>query len=176
MSSDLDKVVACLKFLDLHPSMHDYKWRFLTQKIAFLTKALGVNIGYEFTIYVAGPYSRELNCEYYPNEVKDRIDELETHCELSKDDTATLLRIKNCHGLLENQNLLEATTTAVYLIKKNACKSEDSLFLSLKLIKPHISDSDRVIAISKAKELLFKPDYLNNELKQEMDEWDRLES
>lgn len=53
MSNDLDKVVACLKFLGLRPSMYVYRWRFLTQKIAFLAKALGMDIGYDFTIYVA---------------------------------------------------------------------------------------------------------------------------
>ena len=56
MPSNLDKVIACLKFLDLHPNMYQYEWRFLTQKTAFLAKALGMNIDYCFTIYVSGPY------------------------------------------------------------------------------------------------------------------------
>jgi len=53
--------------------------------------------------------------------------------------------------------------------------SEDDLFMNLKQLKPHIGDSDRVIGITKAKELLFKPEYLSEDLKREMDEWDRLE-
>jgi hypothetical protein len=47
--------------------------------------------------------------------------------------------------------------------------------MNLKQLKPHIGDSDRVIGITKAKELLFKPEYLSEDLKREMDEWDRLE-
>jgi len=176
MPSNLDKLVACLKFFGLQPSMSNYQWRFMAQKIAFLAKALGMNIGYDFTIYVAGPYSRDLNCDYYPNEVKSRIDALETTYELTLSDITALDRIKGCQGLLENQSLLEATSTAVYLMKQSPDQSEDRLFVSLKLLKPHLSESDRVIGISKAKELLFRSAYLSDKLQREMDEWDRLES
>ena len=148
----------------------------MTQKIGFLAKALGMDIRYEFTIYVAGPYSRDLNCDYYSFEVKVKMDALETDYQLSTNDTAALTRIKSCQGLLENQSLLEATATAVYLIRQNPNEGDDSLFMSLKRLKPHLSDSDRVVGITKAKELLFTPDYLTEDLKREMDEWDRLES
>jgi hypothetical protein len=47
--------------------------------------------------------------------------------------------------------------------------------MSLKWLKPHIGDSDRVVGITKAKELLFKPEYLTEEIRREMDEWDRVE-
>jgi hypothetical protein len=77
---------------------------------------------------------------------------------------------------LENQSLLEATSTAVYLMQQNPDRNDDSLFMSLKWLKPHLSDSDRVVGIAKAKELLFNPDYLTDELKREMAEWDKLES
>jgi hypothetical protein len=135
-----------------------------------------MDIGYDFTIYVAGPYSRHLNCDYYPNEVKSRIDALETTYELTDSDIVTLDKIKSCRGLLENQTLLEATSTAVYLMMQNPDQSEDRLFITLRWLKPHLSESDRVIGISKAKELLFRSDYFTEELKQELNEWDKLES
>ena len=169
MPSDLDKVIACLRFLGLRPSMYVYRWRFLVQKIAFLAKALGMDIGYDFTIYVAGPYSRGLNCDYYPDEVKTKIDALQTDYELTPSDVSVLEKIKNCRGLLENQSLMEATSTAVFLMKQNPNSTDDSLFMSLKWFKPHISDSDRVVGITKAKELMFKPEYLTEEIKREMD-------
>ncbi len=175
MSIDLDKLIACLRFLGLRPSMYVYRWRFLTQKIAFLAKALGMNIGYDFTIYVSGPYSRELNCEYYPDEVKTKMNALQTDYALTPSDVSVLARIRDCRGLLENQSLMEAASTAVYLVKQNPKITEDNLFLSLKLLKPHIGDSDRVVGITKAKELLFKPEYMTEEIKREMDEWDRVE-
>jgi len=116
MSNDLDKVIACLKFLGLHPSMYVYRWRFLTQKIAFLAKALGMDIGYDFTVYVAGPYSRELNCDYYPDEIKTKMDALQTDYVLTPSDLLVLERIRNCRGLLENQSLMEAASTAIFFM------------------------------------------------------------
>ena len=175
MSNDLDRVIACLRFLGLRPSMYAYRWRFLTQKIAFLAKALGMDIGYDFTIYVAGPYSRGLNCDYYPDEVKNKIDALQTSYVLTPFDVSVLEKIKNCRGILESQSLMEATSTAVYLMKQNPAIADDNLFMSLKWLKPHIGEYDRVIGITRAKELLFKPEYLTEELKREMGEWDIVE-
>jgi len=175
MPSNLDKVIACLKFFGLHPRMYEYRWRFLTQKTVFLAKALGMDIDYDFTIYVAGPYSRELNCDYYPDEVKARIDTLQTDYKLTLGDITVLEKIKNCRSLFENQSLMEATSTAVFLMKQNPNATDDSLFVDLKSLKPHVSDSDRVVGITKAKELLFKPEYMTDELKREMDAWDQLE-
>jgi len=60
-------------------------------------------------------------------------------------------------------------------MKQNPNLSDDSLFLTLKRLKPNIDDSELVVAITRAKEVLFKPEYLTNEIKQEMYEWDRLE-
>jgi uncharacterized protein YwgA len=174
--NDLDKIVACLRFLGLRPKMYVYRWRFLVQKIAFLAKALGMDIGYSFTIYVAGPYSRELNCDYYPDVVKTRIDALQTDYTLSLSDVSVLEKVRNCQGLLESQSLMEATSTAVFFMTQNPNIADDDLFMRLKWFKPHIGESDRVVGITKAKELLFKPEYLTEEIKREMDEWDRLES
>ncbi len=174
-TNDLDKIIACLKFLGLRPSMHVYRWRFLTQKIAFLAKALGINIGYDFTIYVAGPHSHELNCDYYPDEIKTKMGTLQTGYVLTPSDLLILGKIRNCRGLLENQSLMEATSAAIFFMSQNHSIMEDDLFMNLKWLKPHISDSYHVIGITKAKELLFKPEYLTEDLKREMDGWDKLE-
>ena len=175
MPDDLDKVIACLRFLGLHPQMRVYRWRFLTQKIIFLAKALGMDIGYDFTIYVAGPYSRQLNCDYYLDEIKTKIDNLQTDCVLADLDRSVLEKIRDCQGLLENQSLMEAASTAVYFMKQDPEISEDNLFVNLKRLKPHIGDADRVVGITKAKELLFKQEYLTEEIKREIDEWDKAE-
>ena len=70
---------------------------------------------------------------------------------------------------------MEAASTAIFFMRQDHSISEDDLFMNLKQLKPHIGDSDRVIGITKAKELLFKPEYLSEDLKREIDEWDRLE-
>ena len=71
--------------------------------------------------------------------------------------------------------LAEATAAAVVLMKQNPDFKDDNLFSTLKQLKPHIGDSDLLIGITRAKAVLFKPEYLTDTLKQEMDEWDRIE-
>ena len=76
---------------------------------------------------------------------------------------------------ITNPMLTEAASAAVFLMRKKPNLGEDRLFLTLKRLKPHIGDSDLVVGITRAKGALFKPEYLTSELKQEIDEWDRLE-
>lgn len=170
MPSNLDKVIASLKFLELTPQVHEYRGRFFIQKTAFLAQALGMDIKYNFTVYVAGPYSHELTCDYYANSSK--VESLRTEYELSQSDIEVLEKIKTCN-IYENMCLMEATSTVVYLKKQKPEFVDDELFVSLKRLKPHLNDSDRIIGITKAKELLFRPEYLTDELSREMDQWDR---
>ena len=174
MPSNLDKVIAGLKFLGLSPKIREYRDRFFIQKTAFLAKASGMEITYDFTVYVAGPYSRELTCDYYAN--SSRIESLQTDYELTQSDIQILEKMRACRDVFENMGLMEATSTVVYLKKQNPDLTDDDLFVRLKWLKPHLTDGDRTIGITKAKELLFKPEYLTKEIAKEMDQWDKLES
>jgi hypothetical protein len=73
-------------------------------------------------------------------------------------------KIKECGGIYENMDLMEATATVVYLKLQNPELSDDDLFLRLKWFKPHLNDSDRIIGITKAKALLFRSQYLIKEI------------
>ena len=53
--------------------------------------------------------------------------------------------------------------------------NDDELFIRLKRLKPHIRDTERIIGITKAKELLFKEEYITEDIRREMDEWDRID-
>lgn len=174
MPTNLDKVIASLKFLDLSPNVREYRGRFFTQKTAFLAKALGMNITYDFTVYVAGPYSRELTCDYYAQTKK--VERLQTDYELTASDIHVLEKIKACSDIFSSMNLMEAASTVVYLKCQSQGLTDDDLFVKLKWLKPHLTNADRTIGITKAKELLFKPEYLTEEIRKEMDEWDNLDS
>jgi uncharacterized protein YwgA len=174
MPSNLDKVIASLKFLGLSPNVHEYRGRFFTQKIAFLAKNLGIDITYSFTVYVAGPYSPGLTCDYYAQTAK--VETLQTDYELTPSDVQVLEKIKACHDIFESMGLMEAASTIVYLKSQNPELSDDELFVRVKWLKPHLTDSERTIGITKAKELLFKPEYLTKEIAKEIDEWDKLDS
>jgi uncharacterized protein YwgA len=174
MPNNLDKVIAGLKFLGLSPNVHEYRGRFFTQKTAFLAKALGMEITYDFTVYVAGPYSRELTCDYYAQSTK--LQSLQTDYELTQPDVRVLKKIKTCSDIYDNMGLMEAVSTIVYLKTQNPELTDDHLYVRLKRLKPHLTDGERTIGITRAKELLFKPEYLTEEIAKEMDEWDRLDS
>ncbi|MGE5533342.1 MAG: hypothetical protein ACM3UN_03220 [Bacillota bacterium] len=174
--SNIDKVIACLKYLEISPKIKDkkdYRGRFFTQKTAFLAKALGMNLTYSFTPYVAGPYSPDLACDYYAN--ADKVESLNTNHRLSNQETDILDKIKNCSGIYDSMALMEATATTVYLKLQKPQLSDDDLFVELKRLKPHLTDSDKLIGITKSKALLFKAEYLTDDMKKEMDAWDNIE-
>lgn len=173
LSEDFDKVIASLKYLDARPYIREYRWRFLIQKITFLAQALGCNTNYNFTMYVAGPYSHALAVDYYSQEAA--LSSLQTDYELTQEDIRHLEKIRECCDLLEELSLLEATSTMVHLMAGLSTFSDDDVFSNAKSYKPFLSDSILVIGMTKAKKLLFKEEYLTEELKEEMDLWDRIQ-
>jgi uncharacterized protein YwgA len=174
--SNIDKVIACLKYLQISPKIRDkkdYRGRFFTQKTAFLAKALGLNLTYSFTPYVSGPYSPGLACDYYANAGK--VEALNSNYNLSTQEIEILDKIKSCSGIYDSMTLMEATATTIYLKKQTPQMSDDDLFVELKRLKPHLTDSDKLIGITKSKALLFKPEYLTDEIKKELDTWDNID-
>jgi len=171
MVDDLDRVIASLRFLNLRPNIHEYRWRFLTQKTTYLAQALGLRTRYQFTRYVAGPYSPSLAVDYYAN--SERVNALATEYQLTPHETEVLQKIERCCDLYHDMNLMECTSTVVYLLKESPEIMEADLLARIKKLKPFLNDSIHVIGISKAKELLFKPEYLTANLKREINMWEQ---
>jgi len=157
--------------LELRPNIQEYRWRFLIQKTVYLAQALGLRTNYDFTVYVAGPYSPSLAGDYYVH--SDRVNALATDYELTTNETNLLRKIKECCDLYHDMSLMECTSTVVYLIKEKPEIREADLLARIKSLKPFLSDCVHVIGISKAKELLFKPEYLTTDLKKEIDMWEQ---
>ena len=173
MSNNFDIVIAALKFLDLKPNIHQYKGRFIIQKTVHLAQALGLKTDYYFTIYVSGPYSPALAHEYYQH--SERLASLQTDYELTPQDIQLLENIKKCCDLYEDAFLMEATSTIVYLMKNRPELKEDDVLIQLKWLKPHLNDQIRIIGLTRAKALLFKPKYFTEELKKELEEWEKID-
>jgi hypothetical protein len=70
---------------------------------------------------------------------------------------------------------MEATATTIYLKQQTPQITDDDIFAELKRLKPHLTDSDKIIGITKSKALLFKAEYLSVEMKTEMDAWDKID-
>jgi len=169
MTSNLDKVIAQLSFLGLRPEISKYEWRFIIQKTTYLAQVLGITTNYLFTIYVSGPYSKELADDYFQHITK--VESLETEYDLTPEDITILERIKACCVIDQNAALMEGTSTTVYIMKQNPQLSDDEVILKLKAIKRHLNDTTLIIGLNKAKELLFKPEYLTPELRMEIERW-----
>jgi len=73
----------------------------------------------------------------------------------------------------ENKEVLEV---ASIIIEKNlAYKDFDKVINEIKKIKPNLSESEIIEAINVAKRLLFKPEYLTDEIKKELKLWDNID-
>lgn len=173
MASEIDKVTAILKYWDIKADINQYKWRFFIQKIIYLSKALGIPINYRFSIYLMGPYSPSLSTDYYQN--SKRVLRNETEYSLSPNEIDVLKNIKD--KVLDEQptqRFLEGLSTIIYFMRSNPNLMDDELFTKVKKLKPYLSDKIIVLAINKAKELLFKSEYLTEELNNEILIWDKL--
>jgi hypothetical protein len=173
LQSDLDKLIASLKFLGLRPDICEYKWRFFVQKTAHLAQSLGLQTHYCFTIYVKGPYSKSLADDYYA--YPTRVNALETEYELTEDDKVALEKIRNSPDLYQDMDLMECTATVVYLVQNDPNLRDSDILATLHNLKKHLNEATCVIGISKAKELLFKPEYLTENLKKEIDAWSKID-
>ncbi|MFW9866507.1 MAG: hypothetical protein ACFFEN_10470 [Candidatus Thorarchaeota archaeon] len=183
MKQSYKKIIAILKYLGFSIERNDrpeisFNSRFKIQKIAYLCKGLGMDLFHEFSIRVHGPYSNVLAQDYYDS--PQAIVNLETDYNLDEDERQIVDKIKEKvldHYLAEDYEteLLEAVSTIVYLREEHPDIIDDDIFASVKTMKPHLKESMIIISNNIAKELLFKPEYLTEEVRRELDMWDNID-
>ena len=156
----------------------DYGSRFKIQKLAYLCKAMGIPLNYQFTLYLSGPYSTGLTRDYF--NAPQLVENLETDYIFNENDIEILDKINEyvlIHPITNTyeSEFLEAVSTVRYL--KNRCPDmlDDEIFAKTKEIKQYLKDSIIVIAINTVKKLLFKPEFLTEEVRKEIDIWDKAE-
>jgi len=180
MRDNFMKIIAILKYLRLslkRPNL-DFNSRFKIQKIVFLSKVLGIDLYPIFSIYVHGPYSHALAIDYYKN--PELVEHLTTDFELTDTEKSILNNLKEKvldHYLAEEYEaeLLEAISTIIYFKTDNPSLSNDDIFLKVKQLKPFLKEWMIVIANNISKQLLFKSEYLTDEIKKEIQLWDKIE-
>ena len=182
LSEDFKKVIAILKYLNLNledpKRPTNFQTRLIVQKIVFLSKYMKIKLNsYNFSLYKNGPYSPGLTADYYQN--NDLITTLVSDVQLTPKEKEVVDNIK---GLILNHPLniyhqadfLEAISTAYYFKYYNEALLDDELFEKTKAEKPYISDKIIVIALNTIKKLLFKPEYLTEDIKKELALWDNV--
>ena len=164
--------------MDLKRPDRDYGSRFKIQKLAYLCKSMGIPIKYKFTLYLNGPYSTSLTRDYF--QAPKMVENLEADYKFDEKDLNTLDKISEYvlnHPITIDYEFefLEAVSTVRYLKNKYSDMLDDEIFAKTKEIKQHLKDSIIVIAINTVKKLLFKPEFLTEEARKEMDIWDKAE-
>jgi len=179
IKEDFKKVIAILKHLNLNlknpKRAANFQTRLIIQKIVFLSKFLKIKLdNYNFGLYKNGPYSPYLTADYYQNSELITTLELEVH--LTPKEVEVVEKIQNLvlkHPIsnFHQADFLEAVSTALYFKYYNENLMDDELFEKTKSEKPYISEKIIVIAINTVKKLLFKPEYLTEDIKKELDLW-----
>ena len=183
MKPSYKKIIAILKYLGFSIERSDspdilFNSRFKIQKIAYLCKGLGIELYHKFTIRVHGPYSHVLAQDYY--NFPEAIVNLETDYILNESERQIANKIKENvldHYIAKDYEteFLEAVSTITYLKEENPDFSDDDIFATVKNMKPHLKESMIIISNNIAKELLFKPEFLTDEIRKELDMWDNVD-
>lgn len=166
--TDFDKVIACLKELGMKkPSVADFEDKLVIQKVVYLLQLKGIKTGFNYGLYIRGPYSPGLTKELYAH--KSELQHLKTADHLTKKETEAVDELKELLGL--KPSLLEVAATYSYFAFG---RKEDPItaLKNVRTMKPFYSETQIAVGISRAKEYLFKPtDKELADLKKELEPW-----
>lgn len=164
---NLDKAIACFKALGLRPEISRFEHRLIIQKVVYLLQVKGIGIGFEYSLYVRGPYSPDLTKVCYQQQ--KRIERLETKAGLTANESAQVEELKGLFGL--KPGLLEVAATYAFFAFQEK-QDPITALKSVKKLKPFYSETQIAIGVSRAKEFLFQPtDKDVSELKKELSSW-----
>ncbi len=165
---NLDKVLACFKALGFKPKIDNFEDRLIIQKTVYLLQMKGVKTGFEYSLYVRGPYSRELTDQVYGN--KKKVEHLETSAGLTGGESKDIEEFRELFGELKPSTLEVAATYSFFAFDQK----QDPLTAqkNVKKIKPFYSEAQIAVGVSKAKEFLFVPTEKElAEMKEEFRPW-----
>jgi len=162
-----DKVIAILKELDFKPNVKSFQDRLIMQKLVYLLQLKGVKIGFDYGLYVRGPYSPALTKGIYSH--IDDFENLKTAEKLAPNEREAIHELKEIFEL--KPGWLEVAATYAYFIKEGFGQIEATK--KVKKLKPFFSEGMIAVGISVAKEFLFMPSKkIEEEMKKEFSAWE----
>ena len=151
------KMLACLEYLGIQPSMESFDDRKRMQKITYLLPIFGVDIGLDmnsYSWYLHGPYSPELTETLF-----DIVEDPQkiTISKLTKEDVIRIDKLKNLLGKdIESVDLLEFLVSLHFLMwkAKDYGLEIDEVVDILKEKKPYFTDNEIKYALGKIQMIL----------------------
>ncbi len=164
----IEKLMACFKELNFKPRIDSFQDKLIIQKTVCLLQLLGVDLGYNFSLYVRGPYSPDLTRDIYKH--RDRIQNLESDCSLSENEKEKLTKVFEISNKLDAP-MLEIITTYSFLSKDLGMSNRDAI-IALKRLKSFYSEAQIAVGVSKAKQLFPPTEEEIEEMKKEFNAWE----
>jgi uncharacterized protein YwgA len=119
-------------------NMHSFSDRIRLQKIIYILKQAGLNLGYSFGWHIRGPYSPSLADDGYAyDEIKGNV--AFSH-NLTEQENAIIDKVKNFSQFLEDEENSELLASLLYLYKRGFT-TQESLFAEIKTRKPRFSEN-----------------------------------
>ncbi|MFH1247001.1 MAG: hypothetical protein V1644_01345 [Candidatus Micrarchaeota archaeon] len=165
--SDVDKVIACFKEVGFKPVVKKFEHRIIMQKLAYLLQLKGVELGFDFSPYVRGPYSPQLAKQIFDNQ--EKFEKLQTSAKLLPKEEEVVQQFSEVFEL--KASMLEIAATYLYFSFERK-ENEIDAVRHLKQLKPFFSEAQVAVAISKAKQFLPLATEADREaLKKELAPW-----
>lgn len=134
----------------------NYETRLHVQKAIYLFQELtGVNMGYYFSWYIAGPYSPSLTSTIY-NDILNRLEEDPNYGQIAKLNTKGQVAVDNVVAFVSTPPKELNLTTAkwweliasIHYLKKQRTLNDENLAQELRLSKPYFSEEHIDAALS----------------------------
>lgn len=136
-----DKLERSLNILGIKPNIDSFADRKRLQKITYLLEKSGVDLGFEFSWYLHGPYSPSLTRVLY----KEDPEKTEQNIPVDKNDKKRILILKDLLGNdIKSSDTLELIASLHYIISLGRVqkKSNDEIYELFRDLKPFFSERD----------------------------------
>ncbi|MEM2587927.1 MAG: hypothetical protein QXV23_06470 [Candidatus Bathyarchaeia archaeon] len=110
----------------------EFDKRFLLQKYVFLAKYFGLDLGYDYSLYIYGPYSRELADDYYELARQRVLSEAELPEGFDAEGFIELVRGRDARWL-------EVAASILAVLEEYPDLSEEEIYGILRMSKPWLS-------------------------------------
>lgn len=164
----MDKVISYMKMMGMKkPKVDNFQDKIVVQKVVCLLDIMGVKTGYNFSLYIRGPYSTMLTREMYSHTAE--FEGMKTDYVPSGREAEALGQIGEASGF--EPAMLEIMATFAYIWKRQGKTTREAM-LETKQLKPFYSDGQMAVATNRAKQL-FPPSAKEiGEMKKEFSDWE----